>query len=155
MGHQQIFRLVDRVSSKWRKIGRTIGITENTLCAWEAQYRGNADSCWTRVMEHFLKGECKDFPVSWDGVCSLLDDCQLSSVSERLKEVVNELDRSSVSPFEATESSTCDADALDESCEPGVTASTVSVNEVEVAKLQATHLLESIENLNKVTLAIR
>ena len=151
-GQQQTFSLVEQVSSKWREIGLAIGITNNTLCAWEDQYRGNADLCWTRVMDHLLKGECEDFPASWDGICSLLDDCQLSSVSKSLKEVVNKLERSSASPStgnEATESSTCDAPFG----EASVTASIVSANEVEVAKLEA-RLLESIEDLKKVTLAI-
>ena len=87
-GHAKSYRLVDKVSSKWRNIGSVCGLSPNQLDAWEHQYRGNTRKCWTRVMEHWLKGESEDYPATWEGLYDLLRDIEFSTVSLELDEAV-------------------------------------------------------------------
>lgn len=82
-------RLVDMVSAKWKNFGVLLGITQNQLDVWEKQYCGNANMCWTKVMAYWLNGGSKDqYPPTWDGLYTLLEDAEYSQVAEELKKVV-------------------------------------------------------------------
>ena len=82
---------MDRVCSKWKEFGTLLGISLNTLSVWERQYRGNANMCWTKVMEHWLNGGCKhSYPPTWEGLYLLLEDVQCSQVAEELKKALDE-----------------------------------------------------------------
>lgn len=87
-GHVKSYRLVDKVSTQWRKIGQANGLSTNQLTAWESQYRGNVRMCWTRVMEQWLKGDNDDYPATWKGLYSILNDIEFSTVSAELEEAV-------------------------------------------------------------------
>lgn len=64
----------------------------NHLDAWEAQHRGNASTCWTKVMERWLADaegeESHDYPATWEGLCGLLSDAEFMEVAENLREAV-------------------------------------------------------------------
>ena len=87
-GCTKTYRLVDQASTKWREIGLAIGLTLNQLDAWEHQYLGDVLRCWTRVMESWLKMENSDYPATWEGLYSLLEDVELSAISEDLRQAV-------------------------------------------------------------------
>lgn len=90
-GGKHIFRLVDRVSAKWKDFGLLLGLSPNQLSAWERQFRGNANKCWTKVMEHWLNGGAKDdYPPTWEGLYMLLENAQFLQVAEDLKKAVQE-----------------------------------------------------------------
>ena len=92
-GHIQTFRLVDRVSASWRSFGILLNITTNQLNVWEDQYRGDANMCWARVMEEWLNGSREtDYPVTWEGLYSLLNDAEYSKVAVELRRAVNGAD---------------------------------------------------------------
>lgn len=68
-----------------------LGISSNQLSAWEEQYRGNANMCWTKVMEHWLNGVGTErYPPTWEGLYMLLEDTQYVQVAEELKRAVHE-----------------------------------------------------------------
>ena len=87
----QTFRLVDRVSASWRsKFGMILKLTTNQLNVWEDQYRGDANMCWARVMEQWLNGSSEaDYPVTWKGLYSMLDDAEFSQIAQELRVAVN------------------------------------------------------------------
>lgn len=90
-GNKKTFRLVDRVSARWNTFGLLLGISQNQLRAWEEQYRGNANMCWTKVMEYWLNGVGKDsYPPTWEGLYMLLEDAEYSQIAEELKRAVDE-----------------------------------------------------------------
>lgn len=98
-GCPQIFRLVDRVSASWKEFGVILGLGTNQLEKWEAQYRGDANMCWARVIEEWLNGGIgSDYPVTWEGLYTLLKDAQYSVVAEELKIAVDRLFTSSANP---------------------------------------------------------
>lgn len=89
-GRSHTFRLVDRVSASWRNFGAILGLGTNQLDRWEDQYRGDSNMCWARVMEEWLNGNSEgDYPVTWEGMYSLLDDAEFSVVTEELRKAVD------------------------------------------------------------------
>lgn len=46
------------------------------------------DDCWDSVMQHWLDGGCKDYPVTWEGLYDLLEDAGYPEVARKLKEAV-------------------------------------------------------------------
>ena len=64
-------------------------ISHNHLTAWEKQNLGDVTSCMENVMLHWLSGGgTRDYPTTWQGLCTLLDDLNLSKVAEDLMKAV-------------------------------------------------------------------
>lgn len=90
-GRKRSFRLVDRVSAKWREFGAVLGVSEKNLDAWEEQYSKKAHKCWQKVMKYWLKGagdSSEEFPPTWEGLYSLLGAMQFDEVAKQLEEAV-------------------------------------------------------------------
>ena len=83
-GREQTFRLVDLVSARWMEFGTLLGFTLNVLEGWEKEYHCNSSRCWMKVMDSWVeKGSC-DYPVTWEGLCTLLRDMGLPDVRHEL-----------------------------------------------------------------------
>ena len=88
------YRLIDRVSMKWRDFGVKLDITKNNLDVLDYQYRGNVAIMWSRVMQDtWMNGwdeeKMRDYPLSWNGLYRLLEDVECeSSVIATLKRAV-------------------------------------------------------------------
>ena len=88
-GRVQTFRLIDEVSSKWRDFGSIIGLQNNLLVAWEEQFLRNSARCWCEVMTQWvIGGQRCEYPVSWVGLYTMLDDVSCHEVSKRLQKAV-------------------------------------------------------------------
>ena len=87
-GAEQDFRLVNRVSSKWKQFGRRINLEEDLMTTWDRQVRGNAEECWDMVMQRWLKGERHNYPLTWEGLFKLLKDVAFQGVVPDLKHAV-------------------------------------------------------------------
>ena len=83
----QQFRLIDKVSSKWRSFGLRFGLEANQLDAWEEQCLVNAERCWHKVMGYWLKSGVH-YTVSWEGLCELLEDMNLRQIAYDLRVAV-------------------------------------------------------------------
>ena len=81
---------MNRVSARWRDLGLLLGLSLNQLDAWDEQYRGNATTCWTRVMDQWLgEGGTRDYPASWEGLYDLLEDAEHAQTATALKAAVD------------------------------------------------------------------
>ena len=88
-GHEQTFRLVNRVGAKWREFGIRLGLTMSQLDAWDDQYRGSAGVCWNKLMAHWLdEGGTSDYPPTWEGLYTLLQDGEYSKTASQLRRAV-------------------------------------------------------------------
>ena len=88
-GHEQSFCLVKEVSARWRDIGLLLGINMNQLQALDDKHRGNAKNIWNEVMSYWLTGEKSwNYPVTWEGLYTLLKDIDVPRIAEDLKEAV-------------------------------------------------------------------
>ena len=88
-GRQQTFRLVDRVSSKWKQFGLLLGLEPNQLDALKLDNPGQTAMCWNIVMEHWRKGDSVQYPPTWEGLYTLLEDMEFSRFADELKEAVD------------------------------------------------------------------
>ena len=88
-GQEQTFRLVNRVSTDWKIFGRLLQLTEKQLDGFDEQYLRNTTTCWNRVMEHWLAGGGRpDYPPTWEGLYTLLEDMELKEIAEELKKAL-------------------------------------------------------------------
>lgn len=88
-GRENEFRLVERVSAKWREFGRQIELDENILDGWYKYYLGNAKYCWDKVMQSWLDNGAKDYPkVTWSMLYEMLDDVNYAEVANELRTAV-------------------------------------------------------------------
>ena len=84
------FSLVYKVSTKWQEFGSRLGQAPNLLKGWHKKHHGNAIQIWKEVMEHWLcSGGTQDYPATWEGLYSLLDDLRLSTVTAELRLAVS------------------------------------------------------------------
>ena len=88
-GCEQTFRLVGMVSVQWREFGILLGFSQNELNALNDEHRGNVKNCWDAVMDGWISGvRACDYHNTWDGLCGLLNDLELSAVANDLKKAV-------------------------------------------------------------------
>ena len=87
-GRQCEFRLVDRVSAKWRNFGLLLDLKPNVLDGWNKQFLADSGDCWVRVMQHWMDGGSKVYPATWQGLYGLVEDVGYPAVAKELKEVV-------------------------------------------------------------------
>lgn len=72
------------------KFGRLLGLSTNQLRTWERQNLGSMVMCWVEVMEHWLtEGGTHDYPATWEGLYTLLNDSERSVVARDLKRAVD------------------------------------------------------------------
>ena len=77
------------VGANWYDFGMILGVGLNQLDAWDAQYRGDARKCWNKVMEHWLaEGGSQDYPATWEGLYTLLNDLGFAKVSKLMRKAV-------------------------------------------------------------------
>lgn len=72
-------------------MGIQLGITLNDLEALESEHRGKVEDIWDKVMAHWLKAKGKhgcDYPNTWEGLYTLLEDTECSQVAADLKKAV-------------------------------------------------------------------
>ena len=77
---------MNRISTKWLNIGYLLGKGPNQLEELEDQYRGKASRCWCALMDDWLSdGGTSDYPATWEGLVSILEDIQCGQVAKELK----------------------------------------------------------------------
>ena len=86
-GQTQTLRILEDVCSQWTDIGDLIGLSLGRLNAIEKDRRGISADCCRDVFYDWLKQEeGRRYPVSWDGVCQLLNDLKVSAVAKQIDE---------------------------------------------------------------------
>ena len=101
---------MDDVSAKWYEFGMTLDLKLNKLDAWKTQYQGDAAICWNKVcgsllcalvvnwfynfgiqvMDDWLtRGGSRDYPATWEGLYSLLNDLGYGNVAVKLEKAVS------------------------------------------------------------------
>ncbi len=83
------FRLLDEVSGKWQLFGTLLGLSTNKLLVWEKEHPKNITMCCNKVMEYWLVGGCTDYPATWEGMYTLLEDAELSEIAKELKKAID------------------------------------------------------------------
>ena len=81
------FKLIDRVSVKWKEIGYQIDLTPKELDKIYQESRRSVAECCEVVMGKWLNGQgAQYYPVSWEGMFQLLRDIACFEVAVQLDE---------------------------------------------------------------------
>lgn len=88
-GCKKSFKLPDKISMEWRKIGVVLGREMGQLDGFHIQYSHIASQCWCRVITDWLdnSGTC-DYPATWEGLFELLQDVDKYEVAVELENAV-------------------------------------------------------------------
>ena len=92
-GKIHTFKLMEKVSTKWRDIGYQIDLTKNTIDGYAIKHGNDPERCWDEVMSKWCEdGQGSDeYPVTWDGLYQLLKDVEAAQVAEQLEKAVAKL----------------------------------------------------------------
>jgi hypothetical protein len=82
-GQQKELRIKKLICYKWKEIGTLLEIEHSLLTSWEMTYR-NPVECIDPVLNHWFERKPDDYPVSWDGLKTLLKDVELYQVATEL-----------------------------------------------------------------------
>ena len=88
-GCMKKFKLITKVSSKWRDFGIRLSHELDQLEAWAEEYRGVSSRCWCRVMNYWItENDSPDYPATWSGLFLVLEDVEYSEVAAELKKAL-------------------------------------------------------------------
>ena len=88
-GCMKKFKLITKVSSKWRDFGIRLSHELDQLEAWAEECRGVSSRCWCRVMNYWItENDSPDYPATWSGLFLVLEDVEYSEVAAELKKAL-------------------------------------------------------------------
>ena len=90
-GYVETFRLANRVCSKWQHFGTMLEQESNQLNSWAQKHSNDCLKIWKEVMDHWLAVEgTHDYPATWEGLYTLLEDLEFFKVAADLKSAISE-----------------------------------------------------------------
>ena len=89
-GHNQKLKILQEISSNWEEAGNLMGLSSNVLDSIEKNYSRSVEQCCRNVFRSWLEGEKGGliYPVSWEGICTLLEDMDYSSTALLLRDIL-------------------------------------------------------------------
>ena len=87
-GVTQKYFLLTEISPNWRAIGGAVGLSFASLdnTATECHYK--PVDCCRSVLGKWLNSPSDEYPHTWNGLISLLEDCELAQPAELLNKVL-------------------------------------------------------------------
>ena len=81
-------RIMREVAPLWREMGCLMGINPHHLKAIELDRKCiETDCCWD-VFLVWLEKRQGSYPVTWEGLCDLFDDLELSQLSKKIRQLL-------------------------------------------------------------------
>ncbi len=84
-GQQKTLRLRDEMSPKWHDAGALLGLTTANLECISAKHREHCEECLKDVLQEWFRNDSPDYPATWGGLLSLLDDLKLHALAKSLQ----------------------------------------------------------------------
>ncbi len=84
-GQQKTLRLRDEMSPKWHDAGELLDLTAANLECISEKHRGDVRECLRDVLREWVRSDSSDYPATWCGLLSLLDDLQLHACAKSLQ----------------------------------------------------------------------
>ena len=85
MQKEQEFNLkqhVDNSSKVLKLLAKELDISDEKFKAWKASNR------WNEIMEYWLNGKCNKYPVTWEGLDTLLVAVRKKDIAKELKKAI-------------------------------------------------------------------
>ena len=77
------------IENKWRDIGQVAGLSLAQLESIATEHREKPTNCCRAVLGKWLENPPDDYPITWDGLIGLLEDCKLTQVVKELRNVLS------------------------------------------------------------------
>ncbi len=84
-GQRKTLRLRDEMSPHWHEAGELLGLTAANLECIYAKHHGEPRECCRDVLKDWVRSDSSDYPATWGGLLSLLDDLQLHACAKSLQ----------------------------------------------------------------------
>ena len=79
------FQLIETVHWVWRRIGRQLALSDDTLDHIEIEYKDSTEERLLQVFLVWIEQGTSTYPVTWRGLISILEDCKLNGISDSLQ----------------------------------------------------------------------
>ena len=80
---------MEKIENKWRDIGQLAGLSLTQLESIATEHRDKPTECCRAVLGKWLENPPKGYPITWDGLIELLEDCVLTSAVKELRSVLS------------------------------------------------------------------
>ena len=80
---------MEKIETKWRDIGQLAGLSITQLESVAIEHRDKPTEYCRAVLGKWLENPPDGYPITWDGLIELLQDCELISVVKELKSVLS------------------------------------------------------------------
>ena len=90
-GGMNTLRLYALLASVWEKVSDLMNLDISTTTTIATKYNGDPEKCIRDVIGRWMNDQEKlsaNYKCTWNGICRLLKDLQLSSASSQLKEAL-------------------------------------------------------------------
>ena len=92
-GKRQKVRIVNEASHKWKAIASLICDDANRTAVLEQKCPNDPEECLRQALiENFINKKPKKYTQDWNGLIELLDDVNLETLTERVKDAVSVCD---------------------------------------------------------------
>ena len=80
---------MEKIQWKWKDIGQLAGLSLAQLESIATEHRDKPIECCRAVLGKWLENPPNEYPVTWDGLIELLEDCNLTSAVDELKSALS------------------------------------------------------------------
>ncbi len=84
-GQPKTLRLIDEMISHWRKAGELLDLTAANLECISEKHRRDVRECLRDILRDWVQSDSSDYPATWGGLLSLLDDLELHTCAKSLQ----------------------------------------------------------------------
>ena len=79
------FQLIQWAHWVWRRIGKQLALSDDTLDRIEMEYEGSTEERLLQVFLVWIEQGTSAYPVTWRGLISMLKDCKLNDIADSLQ----------------------------------------------------------------------
>ncbi len=84
-GQRKTLRLRDEMSPHWRETGDLLGLSIARMDGIYTRHLADVRQCCRDVLQDWVKIGSSDYPATWGGLLTLLDDLQLLACAKSLQ----------------------------------------------------------------------
>ncbi len=84
-GQPKTLRLRNEMVPYWQDAGELLKLTAANLKCISVKHRGDGRECLRDVLRDWVQSDSSDYPATWGGLLSLLDDLELHACAKSLQ----------------------------------------------------------------------
>ena len=88
-GEDKELRIKKSICDKWKQVGDLLEIENSVLMIWDTNCgRQDPLARIDLVLNYWMENPIDEYPVSWKGLCKLLENIECSEVAKKLREAL-------------------------------------------------------------------